>query len=43
MQIQLHELEVVMKEGGLVVTMDHGLVQLMAGSLHTVLSCPAGG
>jgi hypothetical protein len=38
MQIRLHELEFVVREGGLVVTMNHGLVQLLAGSLHTLCS-----
>lgn len=38
MQIRLHELEFVVREGGLVVTVNHGLEQLLAGSLHTLRS-----
>lgn len=38
MQIRLHELEFVVREGGLVVTVNHGLEQLLAGSLHTLCS-----
>ena len=38
MQIRLHELESVVREGGLVVTMNHGLVQVLAGSHHTLCS-----
>lgn len=38
MQIRLHELESVVRECGLVVTMNHGLVQVLAGSHHTLCS-----
>ena len=38
MQIRLHELELVVREGRLVVTVNHELVQMSAGSLHTLSS-----
>jgi hypothetical protein len=38
LQIRLHELEDVVREGGLVETINHGLVWLLARSLHTLCS-----
>ena len=38
MQVRLHQLEFAVRESGLVVTANHGLVQLLADSLHTLCS-----